>query len=188
MLSTVLLSILPIMVMDVSEVPTVEPHRAPLSEPMLLINKEGDFEQFRSIPPTHGVLFIGGKHECFELKEQIGFALNPVSNSTTAVEALTKLAVEGSSVLDNNTSPLYPYLQIWVDLDGSGTCSSNEVFSAQDIHLSFDLESISEDDFRYGERWSVNGEINFSFKYYNEFGELTESTPKVAYSSLLRSE
>ncbi|WP_194756568.1 hypothetical protein [Aliidiomarina indica] len=188
MLSIFLLSTLPIIVLDVSEVPTVEPDRAPLSEPMILVNKEGDSEQFRGIPPTHGVLFIGREHKCFEEKEQIGFAFNPASNSTTAAEALTKLAVEGSSVLDSSTSPLYPYLQIWVDLDGSGTCSSNEVYSAQDMHLSFDLESVSDSDFRYGDRWSINAEISFTFKFYNEFGELTESTPKVAYSSLLRSE
>jgi len=59
------------------------------------------------------------------------------------------------------------------------------VFSAEFLDLQFDLESISNDEFRYGAGWSVDATLSYSFKSYNDYGEYIESQPQPVYSTIL---
>ena len=92
-----------------------------------------------------------------------------------------------ASLLNEAPSPIYSHMQIWVDQDGSGDCTSNEVYSVADIKLEFDLDSISSSDFRYGQGWSLDATLNYTYQYYNSYGELVFSTPQKAYSATLES-
>lgn len=189
MISSIFLStILPVLVMDVSKIEMIDfPEKIGNERFMRLISQDGNVEYYQKPRQKQGVLFVGRDYECFDTKEQIAFAFNPTVDVTTASKALLKLTSEGAKEVNADTNVLYSHFQIWIDKDGSGSCTFDEVYSISELGIKISLDEAPNLELSYGRYWSVDSVMSYTYEYVNNYGERTTSPPQQVLSVTLES-